>query len=101
LWNVAKLPFSSLFVPLYADHLGRLIAAIRGLSRRCLILDLDNTLWHGIIGDDGLEGIVIGQGDATGEAHLAVQECALALRHRGILVAVSSEHDEAAPPLPS
>ena len=44
------------------------IVALRGKSRRCLVLDLDNTLWGGVIGDDGLEGIVIGQGDATGEA---------------------------------
>jgi len=58
------------------------------------VLDLDNTLWHGVIGDDGLEGIVIGQGDATGEAHLAVQECALALRNRGIVLAVSSKNNE-------
>ena len=100
LWNVAKLPFSSAFVPLYADHLGRLIAALRGLSRRCLILDLDNTLWHGAIGDDGLEGIVIGQGDATGEAHLAMQECALALRNRGIVLAISSKNDEDTARLP-
>jgi FkbH-like protein len=100
LWNVAKLPFSSVFVPLYADHVGRLIAALRGLSRRCLVLDLDNTLWHGVIGDDGLEGIVIGQGDATGEAHLAVQACALALRNRGIVLAVSSKNDEDTARLP-
>ncbi len=100
LWNLAKLPFSSVFVPLYADHLGRLIAALRGLSRRCLVLDLDNTLWCGVIGDDGLEGIVIGKGDATGEAHLAVQECALALRNRGIVLAVASKNDEDTARLP-
>jgi FkbH-like protein len=97
LWNLAKLPFAGAFVPLYADHLCRLLAAARGKSRRCLILDLDNTLWHGVIGDDGLEGIVIGQGDPTGEAHLAVQQMALMLRERGIVLAVSSKnHDEIA-----
>ena len=84
-------------VPLYADHVCRIIAALRGKSRRCLILDLDNTLWSGVIGDDGLEGIVIGQGDPTGEAHLAVQQTALMLRERGIVLAVSSKnHDEIA-----
>src|SRR5262249_58787279 len=46
LWNLAKLPFASVFVPLYADHVARLIAALRGLSRRCLVVDLDNTLSH-------------------------------------------------------
>jgi FkbH-like protein len=94
LWNVAKLPFSDAFLPLYADHVGRIVAAIRGKSRRCLILDLDNTLWGGVIGDDGLEGIVIGQGDPTGEAHLSVQQTALALRERGIVLAVSSKNND-------
>jgi FkbH-like protein len=94
LWNMAKLPIASAFVPLYADHVCRLIAALRGKSRRCLILDLDNTLWSGVIGDDGLEGIVIGQGDATGEAHLTVQQTALALRGRGIVLAVSSKNND-------
>ena len=94
LWNIAKLPFSNLFLPLYADHVCRVMAALRGKSRRCLILDLDNTVWGGVIGDDGLEGIVIGQGDATGEAHLEVQRTALALRDRGIILAVSSKNDD-------
>ncbi|MDD4914739.1 MAG: HAD-IIIC family phosphatase [Methylococcales bacterium] len=93
-WNLAKLPFSSLYLPLYAEHICRIIAAQRGKSRRCLILDLDNTVWGGIIGDDGLEGIVIGQGDATGEAHLDVQQTALGLRERGIVLAVSSKNTD-------
>lgn len=94
-WNVAKFAFDSRFLPLYGDHVARTIAAIRGKSRRCLILDLDNTVWGGVIGDDGLEGIVIGQGDATGEAYLEVQRAALALRERGIVLAVSSKNDDA------
>ena len=93
-WNLAKLPFSSVFVPLYAEHLARTIAAIRGMSRRCLVLDLDNTLWGGVIGDDGLEGIQLAQGDATGEAHLSVQRYALAMRERGIVLAVSSKNND-------
>ena len=97
LWNLARLPFSNVFLPLYADHVGRIVAALRGKSRRCLILDLDNTAWGGVIGDDGIEGIVIGQGDPTGEAHLSVQQTALTLRERGIVLAVSSKnHDEVA-----
>jgi FkbH-like protein len=95
LWNLAKVPFRGDVLPLYADHVCRIIAALRGKSRRCLILDLDNTVWGGVIGDDGLEGIVLGQGDATGEAHLSVQRAALALRQRGIVLAVSSKNDDA------
>lgn len=93
-WNMAKLPFASEFLPLYAEHMVRILAALRGRSRRCLILDLDNTVWGGVIGDDGLEGIRIAQGDAVGEAHLAVQRMALALRERGIVLAVSSKNTD-------
>jgi FkbH-like protein len=94
LWNLGKLPFSDLLIPLYADHIARTIAAIRGKSRKVLILDLDNTVWGGVIGDDGLEGIQIAQGDARGEAHLAVQRLALNLRQRGIILAVCSKNTD-------
>jgi FkbH-like protein len=94
LWNMAKIPFSNHFLPLYADHLCRILGAMRGKSRRCLILDLDNTLWGGVIGDDGVDGIVVGQGDPTGEAYLDVQKMALALRGRGVVLAVSSKNND-------
>jgi FkbH-like protein len=93
-WNLGKLPFSDTYLPLYADHVSRVIAAMRGKSRRCLILDLDNTLWGGIIGDDGLEGIRVAQGDAAGEAYLSVQRMALSLRDRGVVLAVSSKNED-------
>jgi FkbH-like protein len=94
LWNMARFSFSDELIPLYADHVARTIAAIRGKSRKVLILDLDNTLWGGVIGDDGLEGIQLAQGDAVGEAHLAVQRLALDLRQRGIILAVSSKNTD-------
>jgi len=94
LWNLAKFAFSDAMIPLYADHVARTVAAIRGKSRKVLILDLDNTVWGGVIGDDGLEGINVAQGDARGEAYLAVQRFALDLRQRGILLAVSSKNSD-------
>src|SRR5581483_612230 len=94
LWNLAKLPFAANFLPIYCEHVCRLISAARGKSRRCLVLDLDNTLWQGVIGDDGLEGIVVGQGDPTGEGHLELQKAALALRARGVVLAASSKNDD-------
>jgi FkbH-like protein len=94
LWNMGKFSFSDELIPLYADHVGRIISALRGKSRKALILDLDNTVWGGVIGDDGLEGILIAQGDARGEAHLAVQRLALELRQRGIVLAVSSKNTD-------
>jgi len=94
LWNMAKLSFSDILIPLYADHVARTVAAIRGKSGKVLILDLDNTVWGGVIGDDGLDGIKVAQGDAQGEAFLAVQRMALDLRRRGIVLAVSSKNTD-------
>lgn len=99
-WNLGKFPFADAFIPLYADHVCRIIAALRGKSRRCLILDLDNTLWGGVIGDDGVEGIQIAQGDSTGEAFLTVQRMALDLRRRGIVLAVCSKNEDEIARLP-
>ncbi|HEX3653030.1 MAG TPA: HAD-IIIC family phosphatase [Rhizomicrobium sp.] len=95
-WAAYKLPFSADCVPIYADHVGRLLAAIRGKTRKCLVLDLDNTIWGGVVGDDGVAGLFIGQGDARGEAFTAVQRSALELRERGIMLAVCSKNDETA-----
>lgn len=94
LWNLAKIPFANEFLPAYAEGACRIVAALRGKSRRCLVLDLDNTLWGGVIGDDGLAGIVLGQGDPTGEAFLEVQRTVLRLRERGIVLAVCSKNEE-------
>jgi FkbH-like protein len=92
LWNLGKFSFSDEWIPLYGDHVARCVAAMRGKSKKALVLDLDNTIWGGVIGDDGLEGIKIAQGDARGEAHRAVQQLALDLRQRGIVLAVSSKN---------
>jgi FkbH-like protein len=94
-WYSYKLPFAAECFSIYADVLGRLLGAIRGKSRKCLVLDLDNTLWGGVIGDDGLEGLALGQGGALGEAHLSIQQLAIDLRARGILLAVCSKNDDA------
>ncbi|UAJ11549.1 HAD-IIIC family phosphatase [Glacieibacterium megasporae] len=93
-WHSAKLPFDPDLIPLYADVVARTIAAVRGTTRKCLVLDLDNTLWGGIIGDDGVDGIALGQGSAKGEAFLAIQQMALGLRQRGIILAVCSKNDD-------
>jgi len=93
-WHASKLPFSPALLPVYGDLIGRTIGAIMGRARKCLVLDLDNTLWGGVIGDDGLAGIQLGQGSAAGEAFLAVQRLALELRSRGVVLAVCSKNEE-------
>ena len=82
------------FIPLYAEQVSRLLAAIRGKSKKCLVLDLDNTLWGGVIGDDGLDGIRIGQGHPIGESFLAIQQYAKELKAMGIVLAVCSKNEE-------
>ncbi|MDP3559082.1 MAG: HAD-IIIC family phosphatase [Legionellaceae bacterium] len=100
-WHMAKFAFSPDMIPLYTNACVRLLATSRGkCTGKCLVLDLDNTLWGGVIGDDGLAGIVLGQGSAQGEAHLSVQKVALALRQRGVILAVCSKNDEAMARLP-
>ena len=91
---VAKSPFSISLAPYIADRLCAMIAGIMGKSRRALVLDLDNTLWGGVIGDDGLDGIIVGQGDAVGEAHASLQAYALALHRRGVVLCVCSKNEE-------
>jgi FkbH-like protein len=95
LWHHSKQEISPSQAPLYGEHLARILAAVRGLSHKCLVLDLDNTLWGGVIGDDGLAGIQLGQGSALGEAFQAFQRYVKALKDRGIILAVCSKNDEA------
>ncbi|MDQ2762524.1 MAG: HAD-IIIC family phosphatase, partial [Pseudomonadota bacterium] len=94
LWHRAKQEVSPVASPFYGDLVGRIVAAKLGRSSKCLVLDLDNTLWGGVVGDDGLEGLIIGQGSALGEAFTAFQEYAKDLSRRGIILAVCSKNDE-------
>lgn len=93
-WYAAKYPFATTMIPLYADHLMRIIAAQMGRSRRVLVLDLDNTMWGGIVGDDGVEGLVLGNGTPLGETYSALQRMALSYKERGVILCVSSKNDE-------
>ncbi|MBS0282518.1 MAG: HAD family hydrolase [Proteobacteria bacterium] len=94
LWHRAKIEIAPPMAPLYGDLVARIVAAQRGRSYKCLVLDLDNTLWGGVIGDDGIEGIVLGQGSSEGEAFIAFQDYAQRLSERGIILAVCSKNDE-------
>lgn len=82
--------------PLFTDRLTSILAALHGRSRRVLVLDLDDTLWGGIVGDDGPEGLALSPGDPRAAPHRALQHMARELSQRGILLAISSKND---PPL--
>lgn len=72
----------------------RQLKALRGYTRKCLVLDLDNTLWGGVVGDDGWEGIQLDPNNAVGEAYRFFQSYCHMLRKRGIILAVCSKNDE-------
>jgi FkbH-like protein len=94
LWHRSKQEILPTAGPLYGDLVGRWLAAKQGRSFKCLVLDLDNTVWGGVIGDDGLEGITLGQGSPLGEAYTAFQEYVRELGRRGVILAVCSKNDE-------
>ena len=77
-----------------ARSLSALVRALYGKSRKVLVLDLDNTLWGGVIGDDGVDKIQIGRETPVAEAYTAFQEYCLALRNRGVLLAVCSKNND-------
>jgi len=94
MWIAAKQYPAAAAMPFLATRLAALVRAVCGLTSKCVVLDLDNTLWGGIIGEDGMNGIRLG-GDAEGEAYTAFHRYLLGLRERGIPLAVCSKNNEA------
>ena len=99
-WHHAKLPVSVNYIVPYIKNVSTIISSLYGGGKKVLVLDLDNTLWGGVIGDDGLDGIKIGQGTPVGEAFLSFQKYIRQLKDRGVLLAVCSKNDEAIAKLP-
>ena len=81
-------------IPEVAKSLKKITCAVLGKVKKCLVLDLDNTLWGGIIGESGAAGISIGHETATGEAYEEFQNYVKNLKERGIILAVCSKNDE-------
>lgn len=95
LWFMAKVPYAP---PVYAAAAADIRAALRALqgrTRKLLVLDLDDTLWGGVVGDLGWEQLVLGGHDHAGEAFAAFQEDIKALSRRGIVLALASKNTEA------
>jgi FkbH-like protein len=95
-WYLYKYALAHDAIPELAYNLSRMVSAVFGGSRKCLVLDLDNTLWGGVIGDDGLQGLKLGPETAEGEVYTAIQAYAKALKERGIILTVSSKNEDAA-----
>ena len=94
-WLQGKMEIAPQAASRYGELAARLIGAQRGMSRKCLVLDLDNTLWGGVVGEVGTAGIILGEGSAQGEAHLALQRYAKLLKERGVILAVCSKNERA------
>jgi FkbH-like protein len=77
-----------------AISLSAIVRAVYGRTRKVLVLDLDNTLWGGVIGDDGVDKIKLGKETPVAEAYTAFQKYCLSLRERGVLLAVCSKNNE-------
>lgn len=95
LWHRAKQHPAPAAIPLLVDHYQMHVRAVLGLSRKVLVLDLDNVVWGGIVGEDGVDGIRLGMTDPEGEAHLDLQRYAKELKNRGIVLAVCSKNNDA------
>lgn len=81
-------------LPYVGSRVLDIICAIEGKFKKCLILDLDNTVWGGVVGDDGWENIQVGHGLGIGKAFTEFQEWVKKLKNRGIIIAVCSKNDE-------
>lgn len=81
-------------LPYVASRVMDIVCAIKGQFKKCLILDLDNTVWGGVIGDDGLEGIQLGHGLGIGKAFTEFQMWVKKLKQRGIIICVASKNNE-------
>ena len=92
MYTSSSTEFSFEALPGIADTVIKIMAAFQGKMNKCLILDLDNTLWGGIIGDDGLEGIQIGN-LGIGKVYVSFQYWIKKLKDRGIILAVCSKND--------
>lgn len=81
-------------LPYVASRTLDIIASIEGKFKKCLILDLDNTVWGGVVGDNGWENIQVGHGLGIGKAFSEFQQWVKKLKNRGIIICVCSKNDE-------
>ena len=95
LWCQAKQALSPRFLPPLAKSVSDVLVERLGRSVKCVILDLDNTLWGGILGDVGYEGIEIGEVSDIGQVYHRFQNALLQLKQRGVILAICSKNDEA------
>jgi FkbH-like protein len=92
-WHIGMAPYSREAYIAIAKEYIKFIRAKLGINRKCLVLDCDNTLWGGIIGEDGIDGIKLGR-SYPGSAYLEFQQSILDLYNRGVILAISSKNNK-------
>ena len=92
-WHMARAPFSETFARHAANKVLGALLNLRGMTARMLVIDMDNTLWGGVLGEDGIEGIQIG-GAYPGSAYRSFQQALRALADRGIALTLASKNDQ-------
>ncbi len=93
MYYLGKIAWNEESLPIIANEILRYAWALKGETKKCLVVDLDNTLWGGVVGEDGIGGIKIGIGDPVGEAFLEFQHVIRSLKERGILLAICSKNN--------
>jgi FkbH-like protein len=93
-WYLKKSPFKRSFLDQMAIELRTIVRSLKGLTKKCLVLDCDNTLWGGIIGEDGLNGIHLDGHEYPGRIFYDFQKTVLQLAERGILVVLCSKNNQ-------
>lgn len=92
-WHLARVPYSRKGLAEIACEDFKFLRNLKGRTRKCLVLDCDNTLWGGIVGEDGIEGIKLGRSH-PGSAFVEFQQEVLSHYHRGVIVALCSKNNE-------
>ena len=94
-WHMYKYAMCLDAIPSLANSVANIIKSLYGRNKKALVLDLDNTLWGGIVGDDGVDGIAIGPEVPEGQVYAEFQSYCKALQTIGVVLAVDSKNDEA------
>jgi len=93
-WRSSQAPFRATFLDLYARRIASYVRAVKGLAKKCLILDCDDTLWGGVIGEDGLDGIELDATSGPGASFYRFQEEVVRLHDKGVMIAICSKNNE-------
>jgi FkbH-like protein len=93
-WQIGRAPIGRKALVPFGQEYGKFFRALRGKARKCLVMDCDNTLWGGVVGEDGLDGIQLGT-TYPGSCYQTFQREILNLHHRGVILALCSKNNEA------